>query len=298
MSSGHSTEGTTKWVDWLREYKPGEAEKFLTTYHERDQETGLDYRGARFYDSDVGRFLSLDPLAGDFAAWSPYNYVLGNPVSFIDPDGRQAESIHLDQDGNVIADIDDGDDGVYQHVNGTTEADIVAHNYYESGNTGRDVTDGGGTQIGGLAVSITARKHEEVIQKGVRATFIIGVGITTSRGRLYDEHGNENKYVDFGIGWGLDVGLGVEKVIHTTTPRIPLDGDTKFENSDLEGFGVMKSFSIGPFGGASGGSGSEARDFHYFGDWGNSYKSESMGLFKSQFKIGASNTSSELFITN
>ena len=66
----------------------GDKERYLTTQHERDDETGLDYRGARYYDADVARFLSLDPLAKDFAAWSPYNYVVGNPVKFIDPDGK------------------------------------------------------------------------------------------------------------------------------------------------------------------------------------------------------------------
>ena len=65
------------------------AEKYLTTHHERDTETGLDYRGARYYDADIARFLSLDPKAANFAAWSPYNYVLGNPLSFVDPDGRE-----------------------------------------------------------------------------------------------------------------------------------------------------------------------------------------------------------------
>jgi RHS repeat-associated protein len=73
----------------LREYvAQGLPEKFLTTQHERDVETGLDYRGARFYDSEVGRFLGVDPLAGMYAGWSPYHYTLDNPILFIDPDGR------------------------------------------------------------------------------------------------------------------------------------------------------------------------------------------------------------------
>ena len=75
----------------LREFSIGEVEKFLTTQHERDLETGLDYRGARFYDSDVARFLSLDPLAADYLSWSAYSYVMGNPVMIIDPTGAAAE---------------------------------------------------------------------------------------------------------------------------------------------------------------------------------------------------------------
>lgn len=61
----------------------------MNTQHERDRETGLDYRGARYYDSDVARFLSLDPLAAKYPMLSPYNYVAGNPIIFIDPDGRE-----------------------------------------------------------------------------------------------------------------------------------------------------------------------------------------------------------------
>ena len=34
------------------------------------------------------RFLSVDPLAEDYASWSPYNYVLGNPILLTDPDGE------------------------------------------------------------------------------------------------------------------------------------------------------------------------------------------------------------------
>lgn len=30
----------------------------------------------------------MDPLAEDYPGWSPYNYVLNNPVKLVDPDGR------------------------------------------------------------------------------------------------------------------------------------------------------------------------------------------------------------------
>jgi RHS repeat-associated protein len=73
-------------------------EKYLTTGHERDTETDLDYRGARFYDSEVVRFLSLDPLAAKYAAWSAYNYVLGNPLMFTDPTGRSADDVIVEGD--------------------------------------------------------------------------------------------------------------------------------------------------------------------------------------------------------
>lgn len=75
----------------LREYI-NTPERYLTTQHERDQETGLDYRGARYYDSDVARFLSLDPLAKEYPSLSDYSYVAGNPIMFIDPTGKSIEN--------------------------------------------------------------------------------------------------------------------------------------------------------------------------------------------------------------
>jgi len=72
----------------LREYDGGEGDRYLTTNHERDKETGLDYRGARYYDSDVARFLSIDPWQAKYPQWSTYNYVMGNPVMLVDPTGK------------------------------------------------------------------------------------------------------------------------------------------------------------------------------------------------------------------
>jgi RHS repeat-associated protein len=72
----------------LRSYNGSQTEKFLFTSKERDQETELDYFEARFLDSDIGRFLETDPNSEDYSNLSPYNYVAGNPISRVDPDGR------------------------------------------------------------------------------------------------------------------------------------------------------------------------------------------------------------------
>ncbi len=62
------------------------------TGHVMDQATGLTYMQQRYYDPQVGRFLSADPMASDMNnGWNfnRYNYAANNPYKFTDPDGRQ-----------------------------------------------------------------------------------------------------------------------------------------------------------------------------------------------------------------
>lgn len=65
------------------------------TGHERDQESGNDYFGARYYASSMGRWLSPDkPFADQHAqnpqSWNLYAYARNNPLIIFDPNGEAA----------------------------------------------------------------------------------------------------------------------------------------------------------------------------------------------------------------
>ena len=52
-------------------------------------ETGYDYFGARFLAQQLGIWLSVDPLADKYIYSTPYMYCNGNPIKYVDPDGRK-----------------------------------------------------------------------------------------------------------------------------------------------------------------------------------------------------------------
>jgi hypothetical protein len=54
-------------------------------------ETGYGYFGARYYDSGLSIWLSVDPMSDKYPSMSPYNYCANNPVILVDPDGREVE---------------------------------------------------------------------------------------------------------------------------------------------------------------------------------------------------------------
>ncbi len=72
--------------------------RFSFTGKERD-ESGLYYFGARYYDSDLGKFTSIDPVSTELA----YAYVSNNPMNLVDPFGRESDNPYqLGQEYNNI----------------------------------------------------------------------------------------------------------------------------------------------------------------------------------------------------
>jgi RHS repeat-associated protein len=66
---------------------------------ELDEETGLYYYGARYYNPTVSVWLGVDPKAQWYPNKSPYNFSGNNPAMIIDPNGKWEQDV----DGNWVA---------------------------------------------------------------------------------------------------------------------------------------------------------------------------------------------------
>jgi len=61
--------------------------RYKFTAKELDNETSYTYFGARYYDSELSGWLSVDKMSDKYPSISPYTYAANNPVKFIDPNG-------------------------------------------------------------------------------------------------------------------------------------------------------------------------------------------------------------------
>jgi RHS repeat-associated protein len=80
-------------------YSLADSTKQKFTQKERDNESGLDYFGARYYSSPQGRFTSVDPSRvsvdiTDPRSWNRYAYTLNNPLVYVDHNGKWPTKIH------------------------------------------------------------------------------------------------------------------------------------------------------------------------------------------------------------
>ena len=98
----------------VNDYCPNVAQHYKFTGKERDTESSLDYSGARYYASSMGRFMSPDPEQIDGfdhmsnpQAWNGYAYVHNNPLNATDPDGEKYQV--CDENGQNCSNQSDTD---------------------------------------------------------------------------------------------------------------------------------------------------------------------------------------------
>jgi RHS repeat-associated protein len=74
--------------------------RYKFTAKELDNETSYTYFGARYYDTDLSVWLSVDPMSDKYPSISPYCYSADNPVVIVDPNGNSWEPI--DENGETV----------------------------------------------------------------------------------------------------------------------------------------------------------------------------------------------------
>ena len=115
----------TPWGEDMYHYNAGQS-SFTSPYRfngkEKDPETGYHYYGARYYQSKFSVWMSVDPLASEYPSYTPYNFVMNNPISLTDPNGMWVE----DADGNLVAEEGDNAYTLADYLNTSAE---IAINY-------------------------------------------------------------------------------------------------------------------------------------------------------------------------
>jgi RHS repeat-associated protein len=111
-------------------------EKFAT--YERDDETGLDFAQARYYQNRLGRFTSVDPEnagaeADDPQTWNAYAYGLNNPLRYSDPDGLKVRVRDLNGNEQILSDQEAKDGLFNKKYQQSVGGEVKDGNIYSNG---------------------------------------------------------------------------------------------------------------------------------------------------------------------
>jgi RHS repeat-associated protein len=90
---------------FVEEHSNTDRTPYLFNGKEMDEETGLYYYGARYYDARTSVWVAVDPLAEKYHHISCYAYVANNPLNAIDPNGKEIfllNAVDIDHTGNYI----------------------------------------------------------------------------------------------------------------------------------------------------------------------------------------------------
>jgi RHS repeat-associated protein len=182
------------------------------TGKERDAETALDYFGARYYSSAVGRFFEPDTKSFDLhflptpQKWNKYAYVINNPLSLTDPNGLEEQSFLQKLAGVFYV---KGSVGVGLEVGARVQLGKAKSPFKLGGSIGADVKATGKLTTEGVTVSGTKEAGAKVdIGKLVLGPQTAQENVTVKNGQALSQHEVEQS---------ASLGIGTEKAEATAS---------------------------------------------------------------------------------
>ena len=165
-------------------YFPLDKNKYKLTTKELQSEFGLYYYdfGARMYDMQIGKWVSIDEEAEDYFAHSPYNYVGNNPVRRIDPDGRSWWDKVV---GATVAVVDNASGGIVNLRTSYQPDD--PEDYNQGQDVGEIVSIVGGAVEGAIGLGLANTSAAVLIGSGGTTAVVTGPGMVV--GTAMSTHG-------------------------------------------------------------------------------------------------------------
>ena len=239
---------------FLEEHSNTERTPYLFNGKELDEETGLYYYGARYYDPVTSVWQSIDPLAEE--TMQPYSYANNNPIFFIDKNGMKGTD--WVKDGDIYR-YDDRvvDEETAKQYYGSEDAYVgksatVVTSDAETGEIIDQVSLNSDGSVTKNDVTLTTNSTETFYNAvgsrfiprqtrgsftGFTANFAFLGGFGISLGKVFDATGDSKNYFSFNgnLGFGLSYGLEGGTII-------PQEGN-QFYTDDFAG--EASNYSLG-----------------------------------------------------
>ena len=218
---------------------------YLFNAKEFDEETGLYYYGARYYDPRVSLWISTDPMQEKTSNITTYAYCINNPVAYIDHDGKFSKkwmanisrtwyNLWHKQKAGPIIENKDATTSKFKYTYNTYSVNngefaITSHYKFDTTASQRVQDIGDGISLAGYATTLSVVGAEVGVPMSVIGNTISSVG---SAGELV---------LDFANG---DMGDGLKGVAF----RLLEKGTEKVLNKFLPGFGKKigeEGFNLG-----------------------------------------------------